>query len=205
MMFYQPFQGVVRHLVILNVLAFFASMILLGDPNSDTLGRFMLAAWPPESHMFQPYQVLTSLFMHFDIMHLAFNMLSLYMFGTMVEHIWGPKRFLLFYLACGLGSLALHFYMRNLLTEPPGPVMGASGAIYGVMIAFAYLFPDVRLQLLFPSIPIKAKYLALILIAVDVLGGFGGYQSKTAHFAHLGGALTGFILIMIWYKGRLRP
>ncbi|HMX41042.1 MAG TPA: rhomboid family intramembrane serine protease [Saprospiraceae bacterium] len=204
-MFSQPFQGVVRHLVILNVLAYFASHILLGEPHSESLGRYMLAAWPPESGQFQPYQLLSSLFMHFDIAHLAFNMFSLYMFGTMVEMIWGPKRFLLYYLLCGVGALALHFYMGHLLQDAPGPVMGASGAIYGILIAFAYLFPDVQLQLLFPPIPIKAKYLALILIAVDVLGGFGGYQSKTAHFAHLGGALTGFLLILGWYRGRLRP
>lgn len=202
--FYPPFQGVVRHLVILNVLAFFASHILLGDITNQSLGRYEFAAWPVATGLFQPYQVLTSLFMHFDVPHLAFNMLSLYMFGSTVEMVWGPKRFLFFYLFCGVGSLAAHFFMQGQLSEPPGPVMGASGAIYGVLIAFAYLFPNQELRLLFPPITLKAKYFALLLLAFDVFGGFGGYQSQTAHFAHLGGALFGFLIILFWYKGRMQ-
>lgn len=202
--FAQPLHGVVRHLVILNVLAFFASHILLGDATSSSLGRFELAAWPPDSGLFQPWQVLTYMFMHSGVMHLAFNMFALYMLGSMVEMVWGAKRFLFFYLFCGVGSLAIHFAMQRWLMEPPAPVLGASGAIYGVFVAFAYLFPDRELQLLFPPIPIKAKYFVLMLVALDIFGGFGGYQSQTAHFAHLGGALFGFLLIMFWYKGRMR-
>ena len=202
--FYQPFQGVVRHLVILNVLAFFASLILLGEANADSLGRLQFAAWPPDSGLFEPYQILTYMFMHSGIAHLAFNMLSLYMIGSLVEMVWGPKRFLFFYLFCGVGSLVLHFVMQWWLQAPPAPILGASGAIYGIFVAFAYLFPDQELQLIFPPVRLKAKYFVMILVGIDLFGGFGGYASRIAHFAHLGGALFGFIMIMIWYKGRKR-
>lgn len=202
--FYQPFQGVVRHLVILNVLAFFGSYILLGEPNADSLGRLQFAAWPPDSGLFEPYQILTYMFMHSGIAHLAFNMLSLYMIGSLVEMVWGPKRFLFFYLFCGVGSLVLHFAMQWWLNAPPAPILGASGAIYGIFVAFAYLFPDQELQLIFPPVRLKAKYFVMILVGIDLFGGFGGYSSRIAHFAHLGGALFGFIMIMIWYKGRMR-
>lgn len=202
--FYQPFQGVVRHLIIINVLAFLASNILLGDMTRDRLGMMEFAAWPPSSGLFQPYQTLTFMFLHGGFWHLAFNMLMLWMFGSAVEMVWGPKRFLFFYLFCGVGSLVYHFFIQSYLQEQNGPLLGASGAIYGVLIAFAYLFPDRELQLIFPPIAIKAKYLALGLLALDIFRGFGGSQSQTAHFAHAGGAFFGFLLLLFWYKGRTR-
>jgi len=202
--FYQPFQGVVRHLIIINVLAFLASNILLGEMTRDHLGMMEFAAWPPSSGLFQPYQTLTFMFLHGGFLHLAFNMLMLWMFGSAVEMVWGPKRFLFFYLFCGVGSLVYHFFIQSYLQEQNGPLLGASGAIYGVLIAFAYLFPDRELQLIFPPIAIKAKYLALGLLALDIFRGFDGSQSQTAHFAHAGGAFFGFLLLLFWYKGRTR-
>lgn len=204
--FSQPFQGVVRHLVIINVLAFLAANILLGDMTRTSLGMMEFAAWPPSSGLFQPYQILTYMFLHdpSNILHLGFNMLMLWMFGSMVEAAWGPKRFLFFYLFCGVGSLVYHFFIQSYLQEQAGPLLGASGAIYGVLIAFAYLYPDLELRLLFLPIPIKAKYLALGLLALDIFRGFSGSQSQTAHFAHAGGAFFGFLLLLFWYKGRTR-
>lgn len=202
--FAQPFQGVVRHLVIINVLAFLASNILLGNMTRASLGMMEFAAWAPSSGLFQPYQVLTYMFLHGGFLHLGFNMLMLWMFGSMVERVWGPKRFLFFYLFCGIGSLVYHFFIQSYLQEQSGPLLGASGAIYGVLIAFAYLYPDLELQLLFPPIPIRAKFLALGLLALDIFRGFGDSQSHTAHFAHAGGAFFGFLLLLFWYKGRTR-
>lgn len=216
--FQQPFSGVVRHLIIINVLMFVGSYVVLGAENWDVvsgtghLGRLQLAAFLPGSPHFQPYQVLTHMFMHSNIMHILFNMLSLYFFGTMVEMIWGPRRFLFFYLFCGVGSYGL-----QMLTEwwqiTQGqelaeivyniPMLGASGAVFGIYVAFACLFPDVEIRLLFPPIALKAKVFVPIIAALELIYGFGGYAKGVAHFAHLGGALFGLILILVWYKGRL--
>ena len=113
--FYQPFTGVVRHLIILNVLVFIGSYAILGsetwsvtDREYTKLGRLYLAVYMPGSEHFRPFQLVTHMFMHGDLMHLAFNMLSLYIFGPMVEAVWGHRRFLFYYLFCGLGSYALH-------------------------------------------------------------------------------------------------
>ncbi|MBU6341374.1 MAG: rhomboid family intramembrane serine protease [Bacteroidetes bacterium] len=217
--FYQPFTGVVRHLVIINVLMFFGTYIVLGPEHynvltgeSDHLGRMWLAAYFPGSEHFQPFQVVTYMFMHADIMHIAFNMLSLYIFGSMVEMIWGPKRFLFYYLFCGLGALALHWLAIYWELEQQGidprtfngATLGASGSVFGIYAAFAYLFPNQIISLLFPPISLKAKYFVLIMGALELFYGVRGMNTGVAHFAHVGGALFGFILIMVWYKGRLR-
>ncbi len=216
--FQQPLSGVVRHLIIINVLMFVGTFVVLGTENWDVvtgtgyLGRLQLAAFIPGSPHFQPYQVLTHMFMHGDIMHILFNMISLYFFGTMVEMIWGPKRFLFFYLFCGVGS-----YMLQMATEwwqiSSGremaeivynvPMLGASGAVFGIYVAFAFLFPNVEIRLLFPPVALKAKVFVPIIAALELFYGFGGYAQGIAHFAHLGGALFGMILILIWYRGRL--
>jgi membrane associated rhomboid family serine protease len=220
-MFQQPsygFQGVVRHLIIINVLMFFGSYIILGNELRDidgsfiNLGRLQLAAFIPGSPYFQPYQIATHMFMHGSIGHIAFNMMSLYFFGPLVEMVWGHRRFLLYYLACGLGSYALHMGMHywelqqmGLSPEQsPVPMLGASGAIFGVFVAFAWLYPDQVISLIFPPISLKAKYFVPILAAIDLFSGVSGRSTGIAHFAHLGGALIGFILILIWYKGGRR-
>ena len=219
-MFYQPFTGVVRHLIILNVLVFIGSYVILGqesfprimEGDEGGLGRLYLAAFMPGSQFFQPFQMATHMFMHGDIMHLAFNMLSLYIFGPMVEAVWGHKRFLLYYLICGVGAYLLHLGVQWWELEQAGmdprswnvPMLGASGAIFGIYVAFAYLFPNQVISLLFPPISLKAKYFVLIMAGLELFYGVRGYSTGIAHFAHLGGALFGFIMIMIWYKGRLR-
>ncbi len=216
--FQQSFSGVVRHLIIINVLMFVGTYVVLGAENWNVvtgtghLGRLQLAAFVPGSPHFQPYQVLTHMFMHGDIMHILFNMISLYFFGTAVEMIWGPRRFLFFYLFCGVGAYLLQ--MATQLWEISSgremaeiafniPMLGASGAVFGIYVAFACLFPNVEIRLLFPPVALKAKVFVPIIAALELIYGFGGYAQGIAHFAHLGGALFGLILILIWYKGRL--
>lgn len=217
--FYQPFSGVVRHLIILNVLMFIGSYALLGSEawnpvtqEYQSLGRLYLAAYIPGSEHFRPFQIVTHMFMHGDLGHLAFNMLSLYFFGPMVEMAWGHKRFLFYYLFCGLGAYALHmgvqwWELEHHGIDPTswnGAMLGASGAIFGVFVAFAYLFPNQIISLLFPPISLKAKYFVLIMAVLELFYGVRGYSTGVAHFAHLGGALFGFGLIMYWYRFRLR-
>jgi membrane associated rhomboid family serine protease len=217
--FYQPFTGVVRHLIIINVLMFIGTYVILGQEHLDrmvgdydVLGRLQLAAFMPGSEHFQPFQIATHMFMHGDLMHLAFNMLSLYIFGPMVEAVWGPRRFLSYYLICGIGAYALHLGVQWWELEQSGidprswngPMLGASGAIFGLYVAFAYLFPNQVISLLFPPISIKAKYFVPIMAGLELFYGVRGYSTGIAHFAHLGGAVFGFLLIMIWYRGRFQ-
>jgi membrane associated rhomboid family serine protease len=197
---------VVKHLLIINVIVFLGSMFILADSR-------ILSLYYPASEYFKPFQLISHMFMHADTSHLLFNMLTLFFLGPMIESFWGSKRFLFYYLFAGFGAMFVHlliwyFQLSGLsaiefqmaMQSPNFRVLGASGAIYGILIAFAMLFPDTRLMLLFPPIPIKAKYLALGLIAIDLFFGVSGRQTGIAHFAHLGGALFGFLLIMYWRK-----
>jgi membrane associated rhomboid family serine protease len=217
--FYQPFTGIVRHLIILNVLMFVGTYVILGSESwsagagdYNRLGRLVLAAYMPGSEHWQPFQVFTHMFMHGDLGHLAFNMLSLYFFGPMVEMVWGHKRFLLYYMTCGLGAFALHmgiqwWELQQMGIDPTGwngAMLGASGAIFGIYVAFAYLFPNQVISLLFPPISLKAKYFVLILALMELFYGIRGVSTGIAHFAHLGGAIFGFGLILYWYRFRLR-
>jgi rhomboid-like protein len=217
--FSQPFTGVVRHLIIINILVFIGSYAILGsetwsytDREYTNLGRLFLAVYLPGSEHFRPFQIVTHMFMHGDLGHLAFNMLSLFFFGPMVEMAWGHKRFLFYYLFCGFGALVLHLGVQWWELEQAGidprswdgAMLGASGAIFGIFVAFAYLFPNQIIRLMFPPIAMKAKYFVLIMAALELFYGVRGYSTGVAHYAHLGGALFGFLLIMIWYKGRFR-
>ncbi|MCS6928946.1 MAG: rhomboid family intramembrane serine protease [Saprospiraceae bacterium] len=218
-MFYQPLTGVVKHLIILNALMFFGSYVLLGSEtwdfmtnDYDQLGRLSLALFMPGSAYFQPYQIATHMFMHANIGHLAFNMLSLYIFGPRIEWVLGARRFLFYYLFCGLGAMVMHLGVQWWALEQAGldprswngSMLGASGAIFGILAAYAYLFPDDIIQLLFPPIAMKAKYFVPIMAALELYLGTRGYQTGVAHFAHLGGALFGFLLILYWHKRRFR-
>ncbi len=217
--FYQPFSGVVRHLIIINVLMYIGTYIVLGPEHLnwamgdlDELGRLRLAAFMPGSAHFEPFQIATYMFMHGDEMHLIFNMLSLYLFGPMVEMVWGHRRFLFYYLFCGVGAYILHMGVQWWELEQAGidprlwngSMLGASGAIFGIYLAFGYLFPNQVISMVLPPISLKAKYFVLIMSGLELFIGIRGTSTGVAHFAHLGGAVFGFILIMIWYKGRLQ-
>lgn len=194
---------VVKHLLLINVIVFLATGLLMPD------SWRVLALFYPQSDFFQPFQLVTHMFMHADIGHLAFNMLSLFFLGPWVERALGPKRFMIFYFASAFGAALLHLAVRYYTISVVGdisginiPVLGASGAVYGVVIGFGYLFPNAQLMLLIPPIPIRAKYLAVGLVVMDLMFGFSGTQSGVAHFAHVGGAITGFLLLYFWRNNR---
>ena len=213
---------IVKNLIFINVLFFLATEFLFRD-----IGEFGLQGvfglWPVNHENFRPYQIFTHMFTHAGIGHIFFNMFSLWMFGRMLENIWGPKKFLLFYLICGIGAAVAHMSVAYFQYKPilealefakatgqteyvehlqsfAGYAVGASGAVMGVLVGFAYLFPNTELMLLFPPIPIKAKWLILGLVAFDLFGGLGRTSDGIAHWAHLGGAAMGFILVYIWNK-----
>jgi len=168
---------------------------------------FTLGLFDFRSNFFEPYQFITHIFMHGSLGHLFFNMLSLYMFGAELEQIWGAKKFLLFYLICGLGAAFLHSAIGYFTVSPMDlmsyqqqlqtPTVGASGAIYGLLMAFGLLFPDRIIILLF--FPVKASIAVLILGGMAFLQGMNNASGdNVAHFAHLGGMIFGFGLMKYW-------
>ena len=266
---FDRFPMVVKNLLIINGLMYLATMVLQNTFSIDLanyLGLFFFT-----SEYFKPHQIISHMFMHGSLMHIFSNMFALWMFGSILENAWGPKRFLIFYLICGLGGAITHmaftayqihlvqgeinlffesvtidnFKMlleghRNLLydsdyinqantllntwSQNPSdsamilqakilaqkltsmeaniPVVGASGAVFGVLLAFGMLFPNTYLYLMFPPIPIKAKYFVIFYGAFELYAGVSGTQEGVAHFAHLGGMLFGFIMIKYWNKTR---
>lgn len=197
-----PITPIVKHMLILNVIMFLGIKLL-----PENIG-LMMPFYSPPTGFFQPFQVITYMFTHFDMGHIFFNMLSLYFLGPMVEMALGAKRFFGLYMISGLTGLAAHFlvwYLPYLTGQtdiaPLFSVLGASGAVFGVTIAFATLFPDRELMLLFPPIPIKAWLMAVILVGIGLYQGLSGTGGNIAHFAHLGGALAGFILAKHWKRG----
>ncbi len=187
---------VVKQLIIINVLLYVATHL----PVTAFLQRY-LTLYIPTSEHFKPIQLVTHMFMHADIGHLFFNMLGLFFFGPWLEKLWGAKKFLFFYLFCGIGAMLAHMMIGFDYDSPVlQSVLGASGAVYGIVLGFGMLFPNVKVMLLFPPIPLKAKYMALMYIGYDLYMGLSGSMSTTAHFAHLGGALFGFLLIIFWRK-----
>jgi membrane associated rhomboid family serine protease len=200
------FPPVVKNLIIINVLVWIAELFY--DRKDDTYGflsnKIALHAFGDPG--FSPYQIVTHMFGHasYDsnhqivFAHILFNMFTLFMFGRIMENRWGSKRFLIFYFACGLGAAAAHLLVQSILGTYVSAI-GASGAIMGVMAAFAYTYPNTELYVMLIPIPIKAKWAMLGLAAIDIFGGVAG-SDNIAHFAHLGGALTGIIIVMIWNK-----
>ena len=185
------FTPVVLNLIIINVIVFVAQLVF-----DSTLGLTnILALYPYNSGLFEPYQLVTHMFAHGGFLHIFFNMYALYLFGTTLERVWGPKKFLIFYLVCGLAAgLTQMFFVTT------GAAIGASGAIMGLLGAFAYTFPNTEFFILPIPFPIKAKYMAAIYAGIDLFGGVSGSSDNIAHFAHLGGLVMGLILVIIWNK-----
>lgn len=265
---YRPFSGItpaVKVLIIINVVMFFATMMIdkrFGIDTANLLGLHL-----PQSQFWAPYQYVTHMFMHGSFSHLFFNMFALFMFGRVLESVWGTKRFLVFYFVTGLGAAALNsavgwfeisrmaeqfeafkntpspqllsdFVSENLsrpsdlvyklvddwINNPDSqqyiqkgellyrqiielkiniPTIGASGAVFGILLAFGMLFPNTELYLMFIPIPIKAKYFVLGYGLIEFFMGIhNSAGDNVAHFAHLGGMLFGFILIKYWSKNR---
>lgn len=228
---------VVKNIIMLNILmilAYYAAGSVFGVDLNSLLGLYF-----PKSEQFKPIQIITHMFMHGGFMHIFFNMYALFIFGPILENVWGPKRFLIFYLVCGIGAALTHetviFFQYNHLISSMSPdnlqavlsegtayfrqgkvftetdmqslqlllntpTVGASGAIFGVLLAFGVLFPNTQLFLLFPPMPIRAKYLVLGYGALELILAVTQPGSNIAHAAHLGGMLFGYILIRYWRK-----
>ncbi len=188
---FQQTTPVVLNLIIINTLVYIVQFLFDGP---DEKISQVIALFPYNTPYFKPYQLVTHMFAHGGFFHLLFNMFVLWMFGSMLERIWGPKRFLIFYLVCGLAAGIAHLALENV------PAVGASGAIMGLFAAFAYLFPNTEL-IMFPiPFPVKAKYAIALLAAYDLFSGVNPLGDNIAHFAHLGGLVMGFILVIIWNK-----
>lgn len=197
---------VVKYLIVINVLVWIAQLILDRGPGLTPF----LALYPLDSPDFGAYQILTHMFAHaayglggrIQLYHILFNMFALWMFGKELENIWGGKRFLAFYMMCGVGAAVLHLLVQH-LAGGYSYAIGASGAVMGIFAAFAFLFPNTPLFFFFVPIPIKAKWAMLGLMAFDLFGGIAG-TDNVAHFAHLGGAITGIIMVWNWNRNRSR-
>lgn len=192
---FQQLPIVVKNILIINIILFLGKF-LLGD--KIDLDRY-LDLFPIGSPYFKPHQFVTYMFMHADIAHILLNMLGVYMFGSILESIWGAKRFLNFYLLCGLGAAALQLAISAYNNEFQ-ILLGASGAVFGLLVAFAMMFPNTELQLYF-FIPVKAKYLAIGYALFELYNGFFSHDN-VAHFAHLGGLIVGVIIILIWKRNK---
>jgi membrane associated rhomboid family serine protease len=211
----------VFNLIIINVLVFLAQ-ILITQFNVTEWGALHYYTSP----LFHPHQLITNMFMHDpdNFFHIIFNMFVLWMFGSILEKFWGSRKFLIFYLICGIGAsivieLFIPFsaeqFIKSVDAIPDGlskaqllelykqqyEALGASGAIMGVMSAFAYLFPNTELYVMFIPIPLKAKFVIPAFILIDLFGGLHQFKGdNVGHFAHLGGALVGFLLVLYWNK-----
>jgi membrane associated rhomboid family serine protease len=227
-----------KNLLILNLLMF-VFIITGGQTEGGFVRNSDLGLYYFGSPDFKPFQIVSHMFSHGGVFHLVFNMLALVMFGGVLERVWGPKRFLIFYLITGFGAMFLHEAVHGLeVYRATGelfpvfpdetmsmrdvqpwmndmaslkkvymayfiPTVGASGAIFGLLIAFAMLFPNTELMLMFFPIPIKAKYLVPFFIVLELFLGVQNFEmDNVAHFAHLGGALFGFILVKIWQRNK---
>lgn len=258
---------VVKNLIIINGLLLLATYVF--QSKGIDLTR-LLGLYYPKSEYFMWHQIVTHMFMHGGITHLFFNMFALWMFGRVLESVWGPRRFLIFYFVTGLGAAALHTFVNYIEIAPMAkaitafsntpspelfsdfinkyqstikhmgfssaqlaefaaqwfdspssvaieneaisfmdrllairmniPTVGASGAVYGVLLGFGMLFPNTQLMLLFPPIPIKAKYFVIGYGVIELVQGLALPGSNVAHFAHLGGMIFGYILIKYWNK-----
>jgi membrane associated rhomboid family serine protease len=223
---FQILPTVIKNLLIINGLVFLAQNVF-----GDALGfsfNDVFALHTFQSPLFEPWQFITHLFMHGSIAHIFGNMLALWMFGAILENLWGPKRFLIFYLMCGLGAALCHMivlyietqhllqqynalnyaeqqaYRNQVFAIIDEPTLGASGAVFGCLAAFGFLFPNTYIYLYF-LFPIKAKWFVIMYAAFELINAIqNSAGDQVAHVAHLGGALVGFILVYFWNKNNRR-
>jgi membrane associated rhomboid family serine protease len=193
------FPPVIKSLLIINTIAwvlfgFFLPLFTWRGAPIFAIVTDYLALWPVGIH-FYPWQLVTYMFLHGGIGHLFFNMLALWMFGMELENLWGSRTFFLFYMVCGIGAGLANLLFAPLLGQT-APTVGASGAIFGVLIAFGMLFPDRPIYIWF-LLPIRAKFFVMIYIGIELFYGITGTTDGVAHVAHLGGALVGYIFLMV--------
>ena len=187
------FEGtpLIKKIFWINVLAFSLTLIL-ASMNFSVFEHFAL--WSYKGDNFYPWQLITHQFLHAGFFHIIFNMLALLSIGPFVERFLGEKKFLPFYLLCGVGSALLHMSLSNNVTVP---MVGASGALFGLLVLFSIIHPNEKLYLFFIPIGIKAKYMVSTLIAIEVLLGLFSTSDGIGHWAHVGGSLTGITLYLI--------
>ncbi|MBE6239749.1 MAG: rhomboid family intramembrane serine protease [Bacteroidales bacterium] len=205
-----------KNIIIINVL-----VMIMTSLNGDLMYQ-KFALFYPTSPSFRWWQPVTHMFMHRGFLHLFFNMYTLYFFGRVLEERWGAKKFLIFYFVTGLGAALIHtgvewiqmHHWMNQVAEGSKDALdniealkkiesvGASGAIYGVLMGFAMLYPDAILTLVFPPVSMKAKWFVLIFGGIELFFGITGVGGEIGHFAHLGGLIFGYLLIMYWKKKR---
>jgi membrane associated rhomboid family serine protease len=181
-------------LLVANIAVFLAEGLLPLD---------VFALWPPGSFesRFQPWQLVTYAFLHGGLMHIFFNMLALYMFGGQIERLYGPRFFLLYYFGCVVSAAVVHLVITAWMGAPQVPMVGASGGVYGLLLAFAVHFPHQKILLLFPPIPLPARVFVAAFAALELYFGITQTAAGVAHFAHLGGMLGGWLLIQ-YRRGR---
>lgn len=201
---YRPQQtsgipNVILALLVSNGLAFAAQQM--------TPYWLLLALWPlgaGDTHVpFMPWQLLTYGFLHGDLMHLAFNMFALWMFGRELEVLMGSKRFLTYYLVCVVGAGLIQLLVASMQGGDAYPTVGASGGVFGILLAYGLTFPNRMVMLVFPPIPMRAKYFVIMIGLFELYLGFSGDAPGIANFAHLGGMLFGYLLLNFW-RGRRR-
>lgn len=194
---------VIFALLIINGVIFAAQNLLDGPTSANGPIGSYFALWPIGSGYrdFMPWQLLTYGFLHGDITHILFNMLMLWMFGRELEQLMGPKRFLVYYLTCVVGAGIVQLIVAA-FEGGMYPTIGASGGVFGVLLAFGMAFPNRMILLLIPPIPMKAKYLVVMFGVMELYFGVAGAQPGIANFAHLGGMLFGFMLLMYWKHAR---
>ncbi len=198
---------VVQNLMIANIAVWLATWLALRTENpvmTHVLESMML--FPAESPWFRVWQPLTYMFMHGGWEHIIFNMFTLWMFGRFIEMDMGSRRFLVYYMVCGVGAGVIQMLVCWLTGAPLNvPTVGASGAIYGLLLAFGMLHPNDIIMPLIPPIPMKAKWAVLVFCGIELVLGIRGSifsPDNVAHFAHLGGALFGFVLLWWWLRRR---
>jgi membrane associated rhomboid family serine protease len=190
-----------KALILINVLVF-GLQSLLGE-----LMHVLFALWPPQAAQFgypgfKLWQLLTYGFMHGSLTHLFFNMFALFMFGSDIERLFGSRRYLAYYLLCVIGAAVMHLIVVTAAGRPPSPMVGASGGVFGLLLAFGMAFPRRQLMLLFPPIPMPAWLFVTLYGIFELVMGVTQTASGVAHFAHLGGMATGFVIIRYWSAQR---
>lgn len=186
------FPPAIKHLLLTNLVFFLA----INTPVVNEILFRYFALWPPVTGGFHVWQLISYMFLHGGLSHILFNLYALWMFGQAIENLWGTRRFAIYYFACGIGA----GIAQIVLGLTGNPIIGASGAVFGILLAFGMTFPNREIFLLFPPIPIKAKYFVMIFGAIELFSGLGRSSSGIAHFAHLGGMVVGFIIIQYWKR-----
>ncbi|WP_288290350.1 rhomboid family intramembrane serine protease [uncultured Alistipes sp.] len=189
---------VVKNLIIINVLVYMATALL---PVGNEIIRFC-ALWFGASPFgeFHSYQFVTYMFLHASVEHIFFNMFALWMFGRTLEYELGSKRFLIYYMVCGVGAALIQLATAYLTGEMPIQLVGASGAVMGLLLAFGVMHPNAVIMLLIPPIPMKAKWFVVIYGVIEMFLGWTGFGGNVAHFAHVGGMLWGLLLLQWWKR-----